>query len=301
MRRALHRMLAKLQRNASGLLRPTQALTTKPIRVLLDNSIISGAEIAEYVTLEQLASWGNKQIPIRLAGYGKKVSHSAALQEEIDAIVTVGRLIREGKIAAYTYSELKAEALRRSATVKAFNSLAGCQISSCPSPIEQGKFRQTAKLTESLAKGGKKDKKQNMNVGDFNQIPYLEWLIHLDEHGIQFILLHHKEIGLTEFEVESFRQLDWFKFICSRFGSSENYPDAFHLWTAERNEIDIFLTLEKTLPNIVNQIRQSTSHKYQLKTSVLRPIGFLQSMGITDRDEVPIKAGQFYDFTSGCK
>lgn len=276
-------------------------MKTKSIKVLLDNSIISGAEIAEYVTLEKLESWGNKKIPIPLVGYRKRVSSNSSLQEEIDAIVTIGRLIREGRIAAYTYSELRTEALRRSPTVKAFNSLAGCHISSCSAPIEQGKFRQTGRLSEAIAKGGKKDKKNNVNVGVFNQIPYLEWLIQLDEHATQFILSHHNEFGLTEFEVESFRQLDWFKFICSRFGSSENYPDAFHLWTAERNEIDVFLTLEKSLPNIVNQIWQSTNHKYQLKTSVLRPIGFLQSMGITDRDEAPIKAGQFYDFMSGCK
>jgi hypothetical protein len=274
---------------------------SKSIRVLLDNSIISGAEIAEYVTLERLESWGNKKIPIPLVGYRKKVSNNTALQEEIDAIVTIGRLIREEKVAAYTYSELRTEALRRPPTVKAFNSLAGCHINSCPAPIEQSKFRQTARLSEAIAKGGKKDKKHNVNVGVFNQIPYLEWLIHLDEHATQFILSHHNEIGLTEFEAESFKQLDWFKFICSRFGSSENYPDAFHLWTAERNKIDVFLTLEKTLPNIVNQIKQSANHKYQLGTSVLRPIGFLQSMGITDRDEVPIQAGQFYDFMNGCK
>jgi len=276
-------------------------MKTKSIKVLLDNSIISAAEIAEYVTLERLEPWGNKKIPIPLVGYRKKVSNNPVLQEQIDAIVTIGRLIREGKVSAYTYSELRTEALRRSATAKAFNSLAGCHINSCPAPIEQGKFRQTAKLSEAFAKGGKEDKKRNLNVGEFNQIPYFEWLIRLDERAIQYIFLHRNEIGLTEFEVESFRQLDWFKFICSRFGSSENYPDAFHLWTAERNEIDVFLTLEKKLPNIVSQIRQSTNHKYQIGTSILRPIGFLQSMGISDRDEVPIKAGQFYDFMSGCK
>lgn len=278
-----------------------RAMGDRIIKVLLDNSIVSGAELAEYVTLEKLEPWGDKTIPVRLVGYRKKVSSNPALQEEIDAIVTVGRLIREGSITAYTYSELRTEAFRRSVTVKAFNSLVGCRINSCPAPIEQGQFRQTAKLAEAIAKGGKKDKKQNENVGDFNQIPYLEWLISLDERAIQFILSQSENIGLTDFEVESFGQIDWFKFVCSRVGSSENYPDAFHLWTAERNKIDVFLTLEKKLPNIINQIKQSTNHKYQLNTSVYRPISFLKSLGISQRDEVPIKAGQFYDFLDGCE
>lgn len=126
-------------------------------------------------------------------------------------------------------------------------------------------------------------------------------MLSLDEHAIQSLLTHSSEIGLTEFEVESFRQIDWFKFICSSVGTSDNYPDVFHLWTAERNDIDVFLTLEKRLPNIVNQIQLSKNHKHRLRISVLRPIDFLNSMGISKRDEVPIKEGKFYDFMDGCK
>jgi hypothetical protein len=95
--------------------------------------------------------------------------------------------------------------------------------------------------------------------------------------------------------------LDWFRFICSRFGSAENYLDAFHLWTAERNNVDVFLTLEKKLPKIVDQIARSENHRHQIRTSVLRPIAFLQSMGISERDDVPIEAGRFYDFMGGSK
>lgn len=269
--------------------------------MLLDNSVISGAELAECVTIEKEHLWGNKTITIPLVGYRKKFSGDSSLQEEIDAIVTVGRLIREGVVAAYTYSELRIEAFRRSAKIKAFNSLAGCHISGCPAPIERSKLRQTVNLSESIAKGGKKDKKRNLNIGEFNQIPYFEWLLSLDDHAVKSILTHSGEIGLTEFEVESFKQIDWFKFICSRVGTPDNYPDAFHLWTAERNDIDVFLTLEKKLPNIVNQIRRSKNHKHRIKTSVLRPIDFLNSMGVSNRDEVPIKEGKFYDFMAGCK
>ena len=274
-------------------------MNTTCVRVLLDNSIVSAAELAEYVTEERMEPWGDIQTKIGISGFRKKLADDAALQEEIDAIVTIGRLIREGAVAAFTSSELSLEAFRRSARVMEFNALKGCHISTCPAPIERSRYRQTVRFGESIAKGGKKDKKRGTDFGDFNQIPYMEWLLSLYEPAVQCILAHGKEIGLPEFEAESFRQLDWFKFICSRVGSPENCVDAFHLWTAERNNMDVFLTMEKTLPNIVNQITKSKNHKYQIRTSVLRPIAFLQSLGISKRDDVPIKPGRFYDFMGG--
>lgn len=276
-------------------------MQTKCISVLLDNGIVSGAEIAEYVAIKKDDLWGGNKIQVEVHGYRKKVDPDNSQQKEIDAIVTIGRLIREDVIAAYNYSELQLEAIRRSPTVKAFNSLDGCHISRCPAPIERSRFRQTVNFIESISKGGKKDKKKGANVGHFNQTPFFEWLYRLDDCAVQDVLMHRKEIGLTDFEVESFHQIDWFKFICKRFGSPKDYPDAFHLWTAERNNIDVFLTLEKKLPSKVGQILREAHCKHQIRTAVLRPTALLQSMGISDLDEVPIKAGNFYKFLEGCK
>lgn len=271
-------------------------MKTSCLKVLLDNSIVSAAEIAESATKQETLLWGDIQQTLEVVGYRKKVVDDTSLQEEIDAITTIGRLIREQVVAAYTYNELRFESFRRSTPIKAFNALSGCAISNCAAPIERSKFRQTVDFSEYVSKGGKKDKRRNGGMSDFNQISFLEWLVSLDEQAVRSILTHAKEINLTEFEVESLRQLDWFRFICSRFGSPENYPDAFHLWTAERNRIDVFLTLEKKLPNTVEQIVQSKNHKHQIRTSVLRPIAFLQSMGISDCDDPPIEADRFYDF-----
>lgn len=265
------------------------------MRVLLDNGIVSAAELAEFATEEVTVLWGNSQETKGVARYRKKVVNDAFQQEQIDAIVTIGRLIREGVVTAYTYSELRFELFRRSVPIRAFYALEDCHISSCPAPIERSKFRQTVNLCEYVAKGGKKDKKRNSVLGDFNQIPFLQWLLSLDERAVQLILTHGREIGLADFELESFTQLDWFKFICSRFGSDENYPDAFHLWTAERNSIDVLLTLETKLPRIVGQIKRSENHKHKIRTSILQPIEFLQSLNISELDDVPIKAGQFYE------
>lgn len=272
-------------------------MNTKPVSVLLDNGIVSAAELVEFATKEVETLWGNIQSKTEIVGYRKKVAKDASQQKQIDAIVTVGRLIREGVVIAHTYSELEVELSRRSAPISAFHALEDCHISTCPAPIERSRFRQTVNLDEYLTKGGKKDKKRNNDLGDFNQIPFMQWLLSLDRSAVQSILNHGQIIGLTEFELESFRRLDWFKFICSRFGFPENYPDAFHLWTAERNGIDVLLTLDTKLPKLVRQISQSHNHIHKVKTSALMPIEFLQSLNISALDDVPIKEGKFYDFT----
>ena len=276
-------------------------MSAKPARVLLDNGIIGAAELAKPATEEKTLIWDDTQQVVQVPGYRKKIASDASDQKEIDAIVTIGRLIREGAISAYTYNELRFESFRRTTPVRAFYALDSCNIARCLAPIERSKFGQTVNFGEYISKGGKKDRKRNIDLGDFNQIPFFEWLLSLNDGDVQSILIHGSEIGLTEFEVESFRQLDRFKFISSGLRSPENYPDAFHLWTAERNNIACFLTLEKTLRNIADQMAQSKNPEHRLRVSVLRPIALLQLLGVSDLDEVPIKADRFYDSTGDGK
>jgi hypothetical protein len=60
--------------------------------------------------------------------------------------------------------------------------------------------------------------------------------------------------------------------------------------------MDVFLTLEKKLPKIGNQIEKSKQIGVEYPTKVRRPIEFLHSIGITDLDPVPIEPGRFYPF-----
>ncbi len=267
------------------------------MKILLDNSILSGAELAESVVKEELVSWGDIQQKVNIHGYRKKVHKDTNKQKEIDAICTVGRLIREGKATVYSYNELDFEAFRRSVTVKEYNPLADCELKRCKSPIERSKFRQTINFFEHMAKGGKNDKKYKPeNVSTFNQIPFITWLIELQEESINNFIEKKGILGLSDFEIESLNNIEWFKFICSRFDTPENYPDAFHLWAAERNNIDVFLTLEKKLPNTVKSINNSRNTKFGIKTKVCKPIEFLNSIGIIELDEPPIVEGEFYTF-----
>ena len=263
------------------------------MKVLLDNCILSDAELAERVTREKAIAWGDIRETVVESGYRKRVFNDESHQKEVDALVTVGRLIREGKVEAFTYNELEFESFRRSVTIKAFNALNGCQISRCSAPIERSKFRKTNDFSAYESKGGKQDKRYG-DVSRFGQVPFFDWLVQLDVLAVQKLVSHRAELGLTDFEVESLEQLDWFKFVCQRSASTENYPDMFHLWTAERNEIEAFLTLERTLPNIVRQIKESKKRMHDIKTLVLSPAQLLALLGINKLDELPIEAGRFY-------
>ncbi len=114
---------------ASSLYGEDRIMTIKFLRVLLDNGIVSASELAECATQERTLLWGDVPIRVEIAGFKRRVANSAAPPEEIDALVTVGRLIREGALAAFTSVELEIESLRRSAAVMEFNALEGCSIS----------------------------------------------------------------------------------------------------------------------------------------------------------------------------
>ena len=77
-------------------------METYCVKVLLDTSILSGAELAESASIEETVLWGNVPNTVKVVGYRKRVFDDPSLQAEIDAIVTIGRLIREGSRSAFS-------------------------------------------------------------------------------------------------------------------------------------------------------------------------------------------------------
>jgi hypothetical protein len=103
-----------------------------------------------------------------------------------------------------------------------------------------------------------------------------------------------ERIRLTDFEVGALRNIEWFQFLCARSGSPENYPDVFHLWTAERNGLDAVLTLDCKLRKLVSQVKKEKIRQIEIKTEVLRPLDLVQKLGIDQPDPVRIEHGRFY-------
>ncbi len=137
-----------------------------------------------------------------------------------------------------------------------------------------------------VAKGGKKDRKAGVELGQANQIAFFSWLNELTDDQIQVLLKHAAQIRLTEFETKNLRNLGWYQTLCRRSQSPENFPDVFHLWTAECNGLDAVLTLDQGLQKLVYSVSRERSRVIEIKTEVLRPLDLLQKLGVSMPDDV---------------
>jgi len=267
-------------------------IPNKPLKVLLDHGIITHAGFAKGAVQNQESDWGQT---LEIHGLIRKAPNkNKAYQNDIDALFTIGRLIREEKISAYDYIEISFEGWRDTEKIHEFNALQGCNIDRCKSAIERSKFRSSVNLRDTISKGGKKDRQAKIPQGITNQIAFFDWLAKLDPSHVDLIIQSAPKIGLTDFEIDSLKRIAWFEFLCKRSGSTENYPDVFHLWTAERNSMDVFLTLEKKLTKLVSRVKNENRSTIEIQTEVLRPLDLLRKLGIENPDPVPMQHNRFY-------
>ena len=261
------------------------------MRVLLDNGIFSHSEFAESAVRQISVRWGETDCVSDVHGVVRKApDKNVEYQEQKEALFTVGRLIRTGLIEAYSYSEIDCERWRDKIGLGVCNALRGCGINGCSPAVNRLQFRQTVDFTDAISKGGKKDIKAGVALGEANQMAFLKWLCALTKEYIELLVSHATLIGLTEFDIQSLRNVQWFQLLCNRSMSPENYPDVFHLWTAERNGLDALLTLDNRLSHLVCRVRNEKAKEIAIRTEVLRPLDLLQMFGIGDPDPVPMEA-----------
>jgi hypothetical protein len=269
---------------------------------MLDHGIFSHAELSEWCVLEKRERWGEQDTVLKITGIRRrKPQRNIEYEQNICALFTIGRLIREGRIEAYDYSEIQCERMRDWIGWRICNALQGCHVNYCPAALIRSKFRQTINFNESISKGGKKDRKKNPGLGNFTQIAFFEWLCSLSSQQVESLLDANSRIAqlapqraLTDFEVESVKNIEWFQFLCFRSGSTDNYPDIFHLWTAERNGLDVFLTLDAKLTRLIANVRNEKKKTIDISTRVLQPVELLNELGITTPDPVPLEHDRFY-------
>ncbi|MGP8173500.1 MAG: hypothetical protein ACLP7O_03005 [Terracidiphilus sp.] len=263
--------------------------------MMLDNSIFAHSQFAEAAEGPQGPRFGVHNQHYLVCGFiRKKLDTNIEYQAQKDSLFTVGRLIREGRFEAFSYQELRYERVKGFKGEGVFDALDHCKVTDCPPAIERSRFQQ-GNFFNFIRKGGKNDKKLGVPEA-LSQITFMQMLCDLNRMWYPWVLDAKDLLGLTDFEIDSFRNLECFRKLCAISQSSENYPDMFHLWTAQRNHMDVFLTLEKKLPAIGNQIEKSKGISVEYPTKVCRPIEFLHSIGITDLDLVPIEPGKFYPF-----
>ncbi|HEX4583164.1 MAG TPA: hypothetical protein VH139_13980 [Acidobacteriaceae bacterium] len=262
--------------------------------VMLDNGILGHRQFAEPASEKRTRRWGTHKVSVEIFGFRRKpLNSNPKYQAEMDILFTVGRLIREGKIQAFTYSELSCERFAQTIGLPDFDALARCEIKNCEPAIERSRFF-SGEFPAYVRKGGKEDRKRGHGDNPISQISFMEWLCSLDTKALSVLINQRALLGLTQFDVESLLHLTCFRKLCVVGNSAKNYPDMFHVWTAQRNSMDVFLTLDDTLCNIARQFAITKEWRDGYPTKILRPSELLHLMGIEHPDPVPIELDRFY-------
>jgi len=263
------------------------------MRVMLDNGITGHSQLCEWTMGPQGPLFGAHNQHCEVLGMVRKKPHDdATFQAQVDSLFTIGRLIREKRIEALTYSELQCERMQQFTRDPMLDALAECSFQRCPPAIERGRFMQ-GDYFAFARKGGKEDQKRGLETG-LSQIDFMQMLFGLKDGFLSQWMPLKGLLGLTDFEIESLKNLKTFQQLCKVSNSPENYPDMFHLWTAQRNRIDVFLTLDNKLANIAQMIRNSRGVRVEFPTLVLRPTELLDLLGVKEPDPIPIQHYHFY-------
>ena len=153
--------------------------------------------------------------------------------------------------------------------LRACNALKGCTIHNCPSAIQRSKFRRSIDLKDVISKGGKKDRKARASLGGTNQLTFFEWLNALTPTTIQLLLDNAAIIGLTEFEIQTFKNIDSVSVFCRRSGSPKIILTFFTCGQREKR-LDAFLTLESRFCNSISNVKNEKAKTIKIDAEVLR-------------------------------
>ena len=214
-----------------------------PVKVLIDTCLfrIAPAEqlVLEYRDGVKPSLWGpnNSFVGIATRSEPKIPINEVWKRAQSDAMRSIGQLARDGRIRLFSYTELEFENLHgsRSPLHLAYDSLAGVTVEYVPAALERYKF-QKIPMEEFC------DKK--------TRIDFYGWLLTLD-HNEVFRRPRFRST-FSDCELRNLESLGRFREICKGL-EREHYPDAFHLWTAEVNQLDFFLTADKTFTRAITE------------------------------------------------
>ena len=247
-----------------------------PIRVLLDTMVLRHTATTVSVYKKHSLRVASIEHTYNVLGMQRNIHHISSgrwIKNQVEALPTVMKQAREGKILIYNYIELEFEIMKgnwfelRGGKGDLFKDI---KIELLPSAVERSKLYQMD-MSEYL-------KKETL-------IKFCKFLLEVDFKEIEKRPLLLSKF--TDFEKQNLKSLNRFKELCSSLDET-HYPDALHLWTAEVNGLDFFLTSDRKFINVMTQTSLA-----QLKTKPICPVDLLDFMGIKEREPMPIND---YDF-----
>lgn len=246
-----------------------------PVSALLDTCAYRLTDTMEAVVVEHTVQWGPNELTLPIVGSRRKPPlnpNECWKQGQIEAMPTIARLAHENLLGLFVYPELGFELFRGGshAGFEIGNSIKDVQIGKLPAAIERSKC-------------------QGLDIQDYVQkdrlVEFVSLLLSLDHSAVK--ALSKSGLKFTDFELQNLRSLDRFREICANL-PEKHYPDAFHLWTAEVNGLDFFLTADKKFIRALTE-----SSRVELTTRPIAARDLLDEMGVTELDPMPVT---HYDF-----
>lgn len=246
------------------------------LRILIDRNIVQYALTAEGAIQTKTVKWGPHNVTLDIHGYRARALPEAEWpRQQIEALPTIARLALEGKIVFCTSRELKFEAIRGSRGRQGLigDLFRGIAYEHVPAAIERSYFWQTINLNKYTS-------------GEGQAGWYKNFLLEVDENRLLERLKGY--IELPEFDHQNIENLGRFRELCKYLDTDDHIRDAFHLWTAEVNNLNYFLTVDK---KFINKMTQSTP--LFLPTPPITPAELIENLGIRILDPLPLSDQRF--------
>lgn len=245
------------------------------VKLLIDNSVDSLAKIMQGAAKEQHLLWGDRFHTVRIVGLKRKAERSEDevwLRRQIECLPTMARLGRQGPLIFHTYDELTMEAWRRPGSYPAlpigdlFNGIAYQHVGPA---VERSRIFASDLFTERE-----------------ELIDFCNWLLCAD---VERVLANPAiAVKFPKFERDNLANVQRFRDICDGL-SERQFPDAFHLWTGEVNDLHFFVTTDR---KFIRAMRDTK--RIELLCNPISPEELLDEMMIEVRDPFPFEPDQFY-------
>lgn len=253
-------------------------VNSAPKKVFLDNCIVSISDTVQGAQRAHKVNWGGKEHTLQISGFeGKPFPKESEpwKRGQVECMPTIGRLARQGVIALSSYMETMFEGWKRSGSFPASpigNVFNGVEIEHVDAAVERSYFFQSS-LDE--------------HIDNQSMIKFCKWLLDINPDILIEKIVQVRE--LPDFLVANLRNVKRFRELCKGL-SEKQYPDAFHLWTAEVNRADYFLTIDKKFIRVMTE-----TNKAELLCPPLSPSQLLDQLGIHERDPIEYGEEVFYD------
>lgn len=215
-------------------------------KVLVDSCIFDNAIEMVPATAKKKVEWGDNVFTIDIRGMKRRQKLPPSQewkQRQIDSIPSIVRAVNEGFLGFYRYCEIGVEAMKRKGGTfgnSVTNHLMNVDFKKVAPAIERTKFRQTAYLKKYVAR------EEVVDFCKFLLTSPVEKAVDQPELENYF----------SDFELSNIKSLYRFRELCSGLAEKQ-YPDAFHLWTAEVNGLDYFLTTDRKFIRVMTETKRT--------------------------------------------